>query len=77
LTGFTILKALLYSVGSSVANLLATCQKVESNDVIGTGHNLLFTQAHLDLRQSVFDHIHDNLLKYLPEDDENMEKLQQ
>ncbi|XP_060554137.1 WD repeat-containing protein 93-like isoform X3 [Ruditapes philippinarum] len=63
--------------GSSVANLLATCQKVESNDVIGTGHNLLFTQAHLDLRQSVFDHIHDNLLKYLPEDDENMEKLQQ
>ncbi|XP_053405334.1 WD repeat-containing protein 93-like isoform X3 [Mercenaria mercenaria] len=63
--------------GTSVANLHSTCQKVESNDVVGTGHNLLFTQAHLDLRQSVFDHLHDNLLKYLPEEDENMEKIQQ
>ena len=50
---------------------------MDGAEVVGTGQNQLFTQGHLDLRQSVFDHLHDNLLKYLPDDDEEEHKLQQ
>ena len=46
-----------------MSNLATTCQKIDGGDVVGSGQNL-FSQTHLDLRQNVFDHLHDNLLKY-------------
>jgi len=59
-----------------VTNLLASVQKVESGDVVGTGQNLLFTQNHLDLKKSAFEHLHENLLKYQNDEDEGI-SLQQ
>ncbi|XP_052279521.1 WD repeat-containing protein 93-like isoform X3 [Dreissena polymorpha] len=56
----------------SVSNLHGSCQKVEPGDVVATGTNVLFTQNHLDLRKSVFTHLHDNLAKYQTEDDEGV-----
>ena len=60
------------SVGVNVPSLSTTCQKIDGGDVIGTGQNYLFTPNHLDLRKSVFDHLHDNLLKYLPHEEDDL-----
>ena len=61
-----------FHVGVTLSNLSGTCQKMDGGDVIGTGQNHLFTQNHLDLRNSVFDHLHDNLLKYLPQEEDDL-----
>ena len=45
-----------------MSNLGTTCQKIDGGDVVGSGQNHLFSQTHLDLRQNVFDHLHDNLI---------------
>ena len=55
-----------------MSNLATTCQKIDGGDVVGSGQNHLFSQTHLDLRQNVFDHLHDNLLKYLPQEEDDL-----
>lgn len=50
---------------------------MDNGDVVGAGYNILVSQNHLDLRKSVFDHLHDNLLKYLPDEEEQSDKIQQ
>ncbi|KAL3866222.1 hypothetical protein ACJMK2_043544 [Sinanodonta woodiana] len=56
--------------GNHVGNLYQACQKVDTGEVIGMGYNNIVTPAHLDLRKTVFEHLHEDLLKYLPKDDE-------
>ena len=60
------------SAGVTVGSLQGACQKAEGAEVVGQGSNVLFTSSHLDMRRSVFDHLHDGLAKYAGDE----EKLQ-
>ncbi|KAK3602510.1 hypothetical protein CHS0354_029323 [Potamilus streckersoni] len=63
--------------GNHIGNLYQACQKVDTGEVIGMGHNNIVTPAHLDLRKTVFEHLHEDLLKYLPKDEEQKANMQQ
>ncbi|XP_046574489.1 WD repeat-containing protein 93-like [Haliotis rubra] len=46
----------------------SACQKIDSGEVIGTGQSHLLSANHLEGRDTMFNHLHENLLKYLPKD---------
>ncbi|XP_071103091.1 WD repeat-containing protein 93-like isoform X2 [Haliotis cracherodii] len=50
------------------SSIYSACQKIDSGEVIGTGQSHLLTANHLEGRDTMFDHLHGNLLKYLPKD---------
>jgi hypothetical protein len=43
---------------------------VDTGEVIGTGVNHILTPTHKEMRKEVFAHLHDNLIDYLPKEDE-------
>ncbi|XP_067664699.1 WD repeat-containing protein 93-like isoform X1 [Haliotis asinina] len=51
----------------------SACQKIDSGEVIGTGQNHLLSANHLEGRDTMFNHLHENLLKYLPKDNNEEE----
>ncbi|XP_046350469.2 WD repeat-containing protein 93-like isoform X7 [Haliotis rufescens] len=50
------------------SSIYSACQKIDSGEVIGTGQSHLLTANHLEGRDTMFDHLHGNLMKYLPKD---------
>lgn len=60
----------LESRGNLASSIYATCQKVDTGEVIGTGQNHVLSTTHIDLRKEVFDHLHENLIEYLPKDEQ-------
>ncbi|XP_052699302.1 WD repeat-containing protein 93-like isoform X9 [Crassostrea angulata] len=56
--------------GNPASSIHSACQKVDSGEVIGTGVNHILTPNHKDMRKEVFAHLHDNLMEYLPKEEE-------
>lgn len=56
--------------GNTASSVHSACQKVDSGEVIGTGVNHILTPNHKDMRKEVFAHLHDNLMEYLPKEEE-------
>ncbi|KAK3791393.1 hypothetical protein RRG08_012575 [Elysia crispata] len=51
------------NLSSSIASALT---KVDTGDVLGTGLNHIVSSAHLESRDQIFNHKHEQYLKYLP-----------
>ncbi|XP_050402874.1 WD repeat-containing protein 93 isoform X2 [Patella vulgata] len=63
--------------GSTSSSVMSACQKVDSGEVIGTGQHHIITSGHLEQRDSLFEQQHENMMKYLPEaDNQNVEIMQ-
>ncbi|XP_078314184.1 WD repeat-containing protein 93-like isoform X3 [Crassostrea virginica] len=56
--------------GNTASSVYSACQKVDSGEVIGTGVNHILTPNHKEMRKEVFAHLHDNLMEYLPKEEE-------
>ncbi|XP_048736712.1 WD repeat-containing protein 93-like isoform X3 [Ostrea edulis] len=56
--------------GNTSSSVYSACQKVDTGEVIGTGVNHILTPSHKEMRKEVFAHLHDNLIDYLPKEDE-------
>lgn len=63
--------------GSTAPNIHIASQKIDTGEVIGTGQNHIFTSNNMDVRKEVFKHLHDNLLPYLPKEEESTPQLQE
>lgn len=50
------------------SSIYASCQKIDSGEVIGTGQNHVLSTTQIDLRKEVFDHLHENLAEYVQKD---------
>lgn len=60
----------IWLTGNPASSIHSACQKVDSGEVIGTGVNHILTPNHKDMRKEVFAHLHDNLMEYLPKEEE-------
>ncbi|XP_041365295.1 WD repeat-containing protein 93-like isoform X2 [Gigantopelta aegis] len=49
--------------------LSVACNKVDQGEVIGSGQNHIVTPQHFALRDKMFDHLHENVLQYIPPKD--------
>lgn len=58
----------LESRGNLASSIYASCQKIDSGEVIGTGQNHVLSTTQIDLRKEVFDHLHENLAEYVQKD---------
>ncbi|XP_061173188.1 WD repeat-containing protein 93-like isoform X1 [Saccostrea echinata] len=56
--------------GNTSSSVYSACQKVDAGEVIGTGINHILTPSHKEMRKEVFAHLHDNLIDYLPKEEE-------
>ncbi|XP_062569536.1 WD repeat-containing protein 93-like isoform X2 [Saccostrea cucullata] len=56
--------------GNTSSSVYSACQKVDTGEVVGTGVNHILTPSHKEMRKEVFAHLHDNLIDYLPKEEE-------
>ncbi|XP_064649847.1 WD repeat-containing protein 93-like isoform X2 [Lineus longissimus] len=57
-----------YSTANSPFQALSKID--QTGDVIGTGLSHILTASHLELRKTVFEHLHEQHIKYLPQEEE-------
>ncbi|KAK3097698.1 hypothetical protein FSP39_012246 [Pinctada imbricata] len=61
--------------GNQSSSIHSACSKIDSGEVIGSGVNHILTPSHLERRKDVFNHLHDNLIDYLPKTEAVMEPI--
>lgn len=59
----------LESRGNLASSVYSATQKIDTGEVLGTGLNHVLSTTQIELRKEVFDHLHENLLEYLPKGD--------
>ena len=57
------------------SSTFSACQKVDATGmVLGTGLTHIMSTAHLEARDTTFQHMHAGLIKYLPKEEEKKDK---
>lgn len=60
---------LVLTPGNLASSVYSATQKIDTGEVLGTGLNHVLSTTQIELRKEVFDHLHENLLDYLPKGD--------